>query len=425
MSEQNDKISARLEAIRKPAAKKFPVAKVAIPAAAMLIGVSIGVVGMSGGDADTAPKPLALPTSDAAEFQTGDGLDGFTFAQPREKASESSAELQITPTAKPDEEKERQAAEIAALRAEVEALRANPVTVTDEATVAALQAQLDQLAAEAHAKDLALADAQRETDRVRIEAETAEEMRLKAAEAEKVRQAQVSSPMVAYRAGSSGGGGGNDDMVSIDDRSRTGKGDSFLRAGRRAEVQQAEVVANPAQTLIQGTMIEATLETGINSQLPGVVSAVVSRDVWSMDMSRILVPRGSKLFGRYESDIGQGQRRILVAWDRLVTTDGQTATLEAYGADRVGQSGLSGKVNNHTLARFSAAAAVSIIGAVPTILAAQYDDETSSDTAENVGTGLSDAVGNVMADYLRMAPTITVAQGAVVTVRINSDLELF
>lgn len=420
MSDPKDKIEARLEAIRKPPVKRFPVAKVAVPAAALVVGLTTGILGMSGRSGkDEAAKPLAMPTATPGEFQSGDGLDGFTISRPKTAMGNLTTSKAPTPdTSKIDE----QAAQIADLQAQLEELRANPVTVTDEAALAALQAQVERAEEQARQKELELADAQRAATQMQLEAQTAEELRARAAEAAQVQDRQNSSAMVVYRAS---GGGGDDDMASLDDRSASGKGGAFLRAGRKAEVQQAEVVANPSQTLIQGTMIEATLETAINSQLPGVVSAVVSFDVWSMDMTRILIPRGSKLFGRYESDIGQGQRRILVAWDRLVTTDGQTATLEAYGADRVGQSGLTGHVNNHTLARFGAAAAVSIIGAVPTILAAKYDDETASDTAENVGTDFGNAMGDVMADFIRLGPTITVAQGAVVTVRINSDLELF
>lgn len=75
--------------------------------------------------------------------------------------------------------------------------------------------------------------------------------------------------------------------------------DEFLRASAApAEIRQAEILANPGHTVVQGTLIEATLEVAINSDLPGVVSAVVSYDVWSFDMARVLIPRGSKLYGR-------------------------------------------------------------------------------------------------------------------------------
>ena len=114
---------------------------------------------------------------------------------------------------------------------------------------------------------------------------------------------------------------------------------------------------------------------------------------------------------------------MLIAWDRLVTTDGQSVTLAAYGTDRIGRSGLPGTVRNHFLQRFGTAALISVIGAVPTLAADKYaDNEVASDTAENVGTDLGDAVNTVMADYLSIPPTISVNQGAVVMIRVDADL---
>ena len=190
--------------------------------------------------------------------------------------------------------------------------------------------------------------------------------------------------------------------------------EAFRRAGAKAaEVRRAEVIANLSNTVMQGTLIEAALETAVSTDLAGNVSAIVSHDVWSFDMSRVLIPRGSRLFGRYESDVGAGQRRVLIAWDRLVTTDGQSVTLAAYGTDRIGRSGLPGTVRNHFLQRFGTAALISVIGAVPDIAAAKYaSNEVASDTAENVGTDLGEAVNTVMADYLRIPPTISVTQPA-------------
>ena len=143
-------------------------------------------------------------------------------------------------------------------------------------------------------------------------------------------------------------------------------------------------------------------------------------------MSRFPIPRKSRLFGRYDSEVDAGQRRVLIAWDRLVTTDGQSVTLAAYGTDRIGRSGLPGTVRNHFFQRFGTAALISLIGAVPTLAADKYAaNEVASDTAENVGTDLGEAVNTVMADYLSIPPTISVNQGAVVMIRVDTDLAFY
>ena len=194
-----------------------------------------------------------------------------------------------------------------------------------------------------------------------------------------------------------------------------------------AATRRATVTANPSNTVGQGTIIEAALEVAINSDLQGQVAAIVSRDVWSMDMTRVLVPRGSKLFGTYNSEMGQTQKRVLVAWTRLTTTDGQSISLKSYGSDRLGRSGMVSEVNNHFASRFGSAALVSVISALPLLLSNDGDDSSgaSNDAAANVSASLSGAVGDVMKGYLGQKPTILVHQGSNVSIRVDSDLEFY
>jgi type IV secretion system protein VirB10 len=184
-------------------------------------------------------------------------------------------------------------------------------------------------------------------------------------------EAQIHSDMVALRCAQHGHGREVRPLPRVPGQAATGD-DAFRARGQAAEVRQAEVIADPAHTVMQGTLIEAALETAISTDLAGNVSAIVSHDVWSFDMSRVLIPRGSKLYGRYDSEVDAGQRRVLIAWDRMVTTDGQSVTLAAYGTDRIGRSGLPGTVRNHFLQRFGTAALISLIGAVPTLAADKY-----------------------------------------------------
>ena len=399
----------------------------ALSAATALAGVGVGAW-MVLAAPEPAPPPPALATASVSDFQGGaSGAEGFTVRR---------SQPQPVPPPPDRVEAERLAAEITALQAQIADLKANPVTVRDEAALQTLQAEVAALGEEAKARNAAQAELERENIRLRTELETralmvgdpdAEaardreaELARKQQEAEMLRQAQVRSEMIALRNGSEGASGTDAPGAG------SARGDeAFRRAGAKAaEMRQAEVIGNPGLTVMQGTLIEASLETAISTGLAGTVSAVVSHDVWSFDMSRVLIPRGSRLYGRYASEIGIGQRRVLIAWDRIVTTDGQSVRLAAYGTDRIGRSGLPGRVRNHFLQRFGTAALISVIGAVPAMAAARYEgDEVASDTAESVGTDLGEAVNTVMADYLRIPPTISVDQGAVVMVRVDADIE--
>jgi type IV secretion system protein VirB10 len=434
---QAEKLTARMERMRPSEAPKRRrgINPYALSAVTAVAGVGVGAWLVLAAPVAPATAP-AIETASVSDFQgDGTGTDGFSVSRPKP---------QIVPAATDTSEAERLQAVIEALNAQIADLTANPVTVTDEAALADLKAQVAALDADAKARAAALSDLERENIRLQSELETKalidggseaeaarareEELARRRQEAEMLNEAQIHSDMVALRSSMDMGGvaGAAAPTPGAPGQAATGD-DAFRRAGAKAaEVRQAEVIADPAHTVMQGTLIEAALETAISTDLAGNVSAIVSHDVWSFDMSRVLIPRGSRLFGRYDSEVDAGQRRVLIAWDRLVTTDGQSVTLAAYGTDRIGRSGLPGTVRNHFLQRFGTAALISLIGAVPTLAADKYAaNEVASDTAENVGTDLGEAVNTVMADYLSIPPTISVNQGAVVMIRVDADLAFY
>ena len=433
-TENEGKLAARIARMSPSEApkRKGGINPYALSAVTAFAGIGVGAWLVLAAPEAPAPAP-AIETASVSGFQgDGTGTDGFSVTK---------AKPQIAP-AEPDRSaEERLKAEIDALNAQIADLKANPVTVTDEAALEALKAQVAALDADAKAREAALGDLERENIRLQTELDTKalvdgdaeaeaarareEELARRRQEAEMLKEAQIHSDMVAMR--SSMDMGGMDGAAAPAAGAAATGDEAFRRAGAKAaEVRQAEVIANPSHTVMQGTLIEASLETAISTDLAGNVSAIVSHDVWSFDMSRVLVPRGSRLFGRYDSDVDAGQRRVLIAWDRLVTTDGQSVELAAYGTDRIGRSGLPGTVRNHFLQRFGTAALISLIGAVPTVAAAKYEgDQVASDTAEDVGNDLGDAVNEVMADYLSIPPTISVNQGAVVMIRVDADIEFY
>src|SRR5690606_38200477 len=117
--------------------------------------------------------------------------------------------------------------------------------------------------------------------------------------------------------------------------------------------------------LKRGSVIPASLITGINSDLPGRIIAQVSQNVFdSATGHNLLIPQGAKLFGRYDSNISFGQRRVLVVWTDIVFPDGSTLQIAGMaGADAAGFSGFTDKVNNHYVRTFGSAVLVALIGA--------------------------------------------------------------
>ena len=118
---------------------------------------------------------------------------------------------------------------------------------------------------------------------------------------------------------------------------------------------------NPSFTVPQGTVLPAVLETALDSTRPGAVRALVQRDILSFDGSRVLIQRGSRLYGEYEGGIEQGQNRALIRWTRLIRPDGVTIALDSPASDPLGRAGVKGKVDGKFLQRFGGAILQSVL----------------------------------------------------------------
>lgn len=170
----------------------------------------------------------------------------------------------------------------------------------------------------------------------------------------------------------------------------------------------------------QGTIITGVLETAINSDLPGLVRAVVSRDVRGFDGSKILIPRGSRLIGQYSNGVALGQSRAFVIWTRVLRSDGVSVQLGSAATDALGSAGLTGKVNSHFLRRFGSAALLSVItGGLDYLVA------TANNGGVNIGSPqqATQLAGIALQREIDIPPTIRVAQGTPVRVFVAKDLD--
>lgn len=191
-------------------------------------------------------------------------------------------------------------------------------------------------------------------------------------------------------------------------------------------------VNQPAsQTVVmQGTVIPVVLLTQINSDMPGQISALVTTDVYdSIRGTSLIIPRGSKLFGEYNSQVRVGQERALAAFTRLIRPDGTYVNLLGMNAaDAKGQSGLEGEVNNHFLKMFGA----SFLTAGLSFLFDRNKTQTVVVTGGGSTGSLSGATGDILVDISKRAgqrnqnipPTITVPAGEKFFVVVNKDIDI-
>jgi hypothetical protein len=177
-------------------------------------------------------------------------------------------------------------------------------------------------------------------------------------------------------------------------------------------------IANSSYTVPQGAIIAGVLETAINSDLPGYVRAVVSRDVMGFDGRRVLIPSGSRLIGQYRSGLAAGQSRAFIVWTRLTRPDGVTVSLGSPATDTLGRAGLGGKVDSHFLKRFGSAILLSVVQSGLGLLQRGNNDIVvrTADDAKSVA-------GIALQRDINIPPTVKVAQGTAIRIFIARDLD--
>ena len=187
------------------------------------------------------------------------------------------------------------------------------------------------------------------------------------------------------------------------------------RLGGEDETASATRMISPSTTVAQGTLMTAMLETAIDSDLPGYVRAVVSRDVKSFDGSRVLIPRSSRLIGQYKSGLAVGQTRAYILWTRLIRPDGVSIALGSPATDYSGRNGLGGKVNSHFVKRFGSAILLSVIGAAGQAI--------GGGNSAVIVSGPQSAVSQDASRNASIPPTVRVNQGQPIRVFTARDLD--
>ncbi|TKB10575.1 MAG: TrbI/VirB10 family protein [Mesorhizobium sp.] len=250
-------------------------------------------------------------------------------------------------------------------------------------------------------------------------------------------------------------GGGDPSATGGQDPGGAGAVDNdraFLKAmgAQGVEVSTATQNRRTDAWIPQGTMIRGTLETAINSDLAGMVKGNVREDVYSFDGRRILIPAGSSLIGDYKSGVERGQERVFIVWTRMIRGDGVSVQLGSYGTDRLGRSGMTGKVDKKYWERFGPPALMTMIGGAAQYVASlgkkdtQYITVVNSDgsvtrvpqdngnnsqdrarqiAAETIASGIQQMAAEAFQDTRNVRPTIHIAQGSDITVFVTRDLD--
>ena len=242
-----------------------------------------------------------------------------------------------------------------------------------------------------------------------------------------------------------GGGGGPDNGVGYDKNIISINNDPLSKLKKSETPLEATVIDDLVHTIAQGKIINAVLETAISTELPGGVRAIVSRDVFGEAGKEILIPRGSRLYGTYSTEIKFNQARVMINWANLLRPDGVKLAVTLQAGDEFGRAGVLGEVDR----RYSAIVANTVLtsafalgtsmgmqklfggGGGATTTVTNLTSGTSATTAGaysqiafEVTKNILDVMKGVVDQAIDLQPVIRLAQGTKITIMVTADLKL-
>jgi type IV secretion system protein VirB10 len=201
---------------------------------------------------------------------------------------------------------------------------------------------------------------------------------------------------------------------------------TFLKAGPEKEVYNQHGLQTPisAYQLMAGTVISASLVTGLNSDLPGFVIAQVTEHVYDTVTGRfLLIPQGSRLVGKYDNIVAFGQERALVVWQRIILPDGSSIVIDNLPAtDTGGYAGLADEVDLHTWKLLKGVALATVLGVGSELAFGSSDSDLVKALQQSTQSTTNRAGQRIIERNLNVQPTITVRPGWPLRVIVHKDL---
>lgn len=261
----------------------------------------------------------------------------------------------------------------------------------------------------------------------------------------KAHLARLKSPIVVTGNGSGaslggllgGSGNGNAAPANTDPNSQFEA--NVAKANTQADRVQATRIGDLRRTIAQGRIIQATMESALNTQLPAPIRAIVSRDTYGEAGTAPLIPQGSRLIGTYNTSLVGDQSRVYVVWTRVIRPDGVDVLLNSPLIDQIGQAGVGGQVDSKFQQLFSRAIMASVVsiglasasdgitgGGTTGTTSSTFGTTQSGDGATTATVNALNRLGSVTDGFLQrfinVQASILVDQGTPVNVFVNRDL---
>ncbi len=238
-------------------------------------------------------------------------------------------------------------------------------------------------------------------------------------------QRQASDPTTTnFDTGSNSGGfsqfeGGTEEMERADSLAN--------RLGpTKLDGSRASLIVDRSRIITKGTFLDCALETALSSDVPGMTSCILTRDVMSTNGKFVMLEGGSKIVGEYKSNLKRGQVRLFVLWTRIETPNGVIINLDSPGTDALGRSGHSGFLDTHFWERFGSAIMLSLVDDIGAYVASSLADNTSGGNNIQFGStseAAQNAASIAVENSINIPPTLVKNQGDHINVFVARDLD--
>jgi type IV secretion system protein VirB10 len=203
---------------------------------------------------------------------------------------------------------------------------------------------------------------------------------------------------------------------------------TFLKSGPEKDIYNPHALQTPASPyqLMAGTIIAASLITGLNSDLPGFVIAQVTENVFdSVSGRHLLIPQGARLVGKYDNIVAFGQERALVVWQRIILPDGTSIVIDNLPAtDTGGYAGLADQVDFHTWKLLKGVALATVLGVGSELTFGSSDSDLIRALQQSTQATTNRAGQRLIERQLNVQPTITVRPGWPLRIIVHRDILL-
>ena len=194
-----------------------------------------------------------------------------------------------------------------------------------------------------------------------------------------------------------------------------------LLSSNATNAVRAQRLAETRLLLPKGAFIDCTLETAVDSTLPGMTTCITATDTFGVDGKVVLMERGTKLIGETRGEVQQGAARIFVLWTEARTPVGVIVPLDSPGADELGRSGLPGEINTHFWQRFGAAMLVSVIDGG--VQAAAQSARGGNGTVVVNPSSSQGVLTEILHNTVNIRPTVVKRNGDRIQVLVARDLD--